>query len=509
MLILASCQSEPAQIERVRRGVIDLRGWNSVTRPIVRLDGDWEFFWNKLAEPDPERHIQPDAFVSVPGVWNQYSVRGDRLPGRGFATYRVTVLLPEGARKLSVLIPATPSSYKLWANRDLLIENGTVVTNESFNIPDYNPGIASWTRDTPSVVLTLQVANYSLIKGGIRDGISLGRSSDISRHRELSLVTESALLGIVMVVMFLLVVHRIAVRKPLTALASLVLFCLFLTAHTALTGETVTLFSFLNGEWIFRLNFFSLLVSAVALVLFQRHDLAWRAGSVLSIVFLSLYGFLAALTLTAPISWIAFTRYVVYPLLIAQESGVMVSLWIRPRHHSRWTRIVHLAGLAGLIGTLLYDYLSLLSEGTSPYGLPYGMTLLAVCILPEIVLQSMIRQNSAESLVQEFVSLREEKNRWERLHGKLKDKIRKIRLKEQNHLRNRAEFFNRFSEREREIIECLLDGLSYRDIAARLFISVKTVNNHAQNIYQKAGVRGRNRLIQYLKKLEPQKFVSG
>jgi DNA-binding NarL/FixJ family response regulator len=50
------------------------------------------------------------------------------------------------------------------------------------------------------------------------------------------------------------------------------------------------------------------------------------------------------------------------------------------------------------------------------------------------------------------------------------------------------------SSREREIADLAASGVPSRDIAARLFISVRTVNNHIQNVYTKLGVRSREKL---------------
>jgi DNA-binding CsgD family transcriptional regulator len=47
------------------------------------------------------------------------------------------------------------------------------------------------------------------------------------------------------------------------------------------------------------------------------------------------------------------------------------------------------------------------------------------------------------------------------------------------------------SKREQEILGLILQGLSYREIQERLFISVNTVKNHIYNIYQKLGVKNR------------------
>jgi DNA-binding CsgD family transcriptional regulator len=54
--------------------------------------------------------------------------------------------------------------------------------------------------------------------------------------------------------------------------------------------------------------------------------------------------------------------------------------------------------------------------------------------------------------------------------------------------------------REREIALFLLQGLSYKEIAAKLFISEKTVNIHVQKIYRKTGVNSRSMLISEFQK---------
>ena len=51
------------------------------------------------------------------------------------------------------------------------------------------------------------------------------------------------------------------------------------------------------------------------------------------------------------------------------------------------------------------------------------------------------------------------------------------------------------SERELEVLGLLVAGLTNREIAERLFISVGTVKTHVHNIYGKLGVSGRPKAI--------------
>lgn len=48
------------------------------------------------------------------------------------------------------------------------------------------------------------------------------------------------------------------------------------------------------------------------------------------------------------------------------------------------------------------------------------------------------------------------------------------------------------TKREHEILELLIDGLSYKEIADKCFISIQTLNSHIKNIYTKLGVHSRS-----------------
>lgn len=52
----------------------------------------------------------------------------------------------------------------------------------------------------------------------------------------------------------------------------------------------------------------------------------------------------------------------------------------------------------------------------------------------------------------------------------------------------------RLTKREKEILQLLIDGLSYKEIAAKCFISPETLNTHIKNIYQKLNVHSRAQL---------------
>jgi DNA-binding CsgD family transcriptional regulator len=51
------------------------------------------------------------------------------------------------------------------------------------------------------------------------------------------------------------------------------------------------------------------------------------------------------------------------------------------------------------------------------------------------------------------------------------------------------------SKRELEVMQCLIQGLSYKEIADQLFISINTVRHHVRHIYQALEVNSRAELM--------------
>jgi DNA-binding NarL/FixJ family response regulator len=60
-----------------------------------------------------------------------------------------------------------------------------------------------------------------------------------------------------------------------------------------------------------------------------------------------------------------------------------------------------------------------------------------------------------------------------------------------------ADDMPRLTERETVVLRMVAKGLSYKDIAARLVISHRTVQNHVQNTLNKLQLHNRVELVRY------------
>jgi DNA-binding NarL/FixJ family response regulator len=57
-----------------------------------------------------------------------------------------------------------------------------------------------------------------------------------------------------------------------------------------------------------------------------------------------------------------------------------------------------------------------------------------------------------------------------------------------------SEEFN-LTEREKEVLKCLVEGMSYKMIAGTCFISIDTVSGHVKNIYRKLQVHSKSQAV--------------
>jgi hypothetical protein len=80
---------------KVQNGILDLRGGILQDNREIKLNGEWEFYWNKLLFSADFSSINPDSvkYISVPALWSTFKYKGKELPANGAATYRMQVLL--------------------------------------------------------------------------------------------------------------------------------------------------------------------------------------------------------------------------------------------------------------------------------------------------------------------------------------------------------------------------------------------------------------------------------
>jgi len=188
VLMLLSCSGCSLREEAApvaRQGVIDLTGWEPARDGPVALDGQWEFYWDRLLTPSDFRgggdSPEMSGFLRLPGFWKNQELDGRRLPGKGQATFRLRLLLGPSAHWLGLRLFSLPAAYRLWANGRLVASAGVVGRSGQAETAERSLVIAGLPDEGGSVDLVLQVSNHYFRRGGVHYPILLGDTDQLGQ----------------------------------------------------------------------------------------------------------------------------------------------------------------------------------------------------------------------------------------------------------------------------------------------------------------------------------------
>jgi hypothetical protein len=156
----------------------------------LNLSGSWLWYDNKLLSP-AELKYNDAVPIDFPGTWN--TTRANES-GQGAATYGLTVILPKGTEQLALDIPQVYSSYILFVDGKEVARNGTPGETPETTTPQWRPQIVPLTLQSDTVQLTMQIANFSHHKGGLKEPLVLSSESMLDQKEFLS--TNGKLLAV-------------------------------------------------------------------------------------------------------------------------------------------------------------------------------------------------------------------------------------------------------------------------------------------------------------------------
>ena len=241
-LALSGCSTQNAQATTLAKaGLINLQQYQ-LKDMAVTLDGEWEFYWNQLLEPDQIRHEKLSAMVSFPSSWNRYQIDGEKVPGFGYATYRLRFLSAED-QILSLKIPKIRTAYILWVNGEEIAKAGAIGTGSEKMIPQYNPQIVSFLSKEGENEIVIQMSNYHMQSGGLLSSIVLGGEEILLSSRYKGLAYELFVFGALSMAGFYHLALFLFRRKDKSALY-FGIFGVLIAFRTLFVGESFAFFAF-------------------------------------------------------------------------------------------------------------------------------------------------------------------------------------------------------------------------------------------------------------------------
>lgn len=184
-------------------------------RGAIRLhDYPWQFYWKQLLSPeDFDNEVKPDLVMQPVTIWNHQIVGGEELGSYGFATYRLRCKLNAYGKRVAIRIPAPLTSYRVYINGELLAEAGKVGKSADDYHPMRRSALLFFRPASNDLDLVIQVANYLVYKGGLREGIEIGYASAMQAYGMRYLAIDLFCIGLIFAIMLYHLLLFLLTRK--------------------------------------------------------------------------------------------------------------------------------------------------------------------------------------------------------------------------------------------------------------------------------------------------------
>lgn len=351
---------------------MDLSGSVIDENTLISLTGEWEFYWEQLLTPG----TYPDAsgngiFVSVPSYWESYRIDGRQLPGKGYGTYALTLILPEGFRSdLCFEVPVFDVAYRLYINGSLMESNGKVGTTRAEEAPWYKPSDFCFRPESDTLQLLLQVSNFHHRRGGFWKSIFAGGPERLQNRMEQMRIYSYSTIGVLFFFFFFFFIFWLFTRKEIIMLyfALTVLGILIRSVNTGLYLSNTFLYT--PWSWQIRMEYLGTYVAHIFGMIFLSHVfhasyMKWpiRINAILfSLAILSLFilqvdQFSYQMLFFQPVLVLFLTYYLVVSLIGTFRGRAMDAIFFVSMAFFLYTLINDIL-LANTAGAIYNNYLS-------------------------------------------------------------------------------------------------------------------------------------------------------
>ena len=407
-------------------GVLDLSEWDLNNNVPVRLDGEWEFYWNRLINPQDfiKDEISDNiSYITLPKIWNGHHSAGKILDGHGFATFRLIIKLDKQIENLALIIPDMATAYKVWANNKLISSNGIVGRNVDDMKPQFFPKSARIPNNSDKIILTLQISNFYHKKGGAWMPITLGTEKKVIKGREINLAIELFLFGSFLVMAFYHFGLFVLRRNDLSPFFFSIV-CLLVGLRVLLVGERflISLYPDFNWEIYQKLEYITFYL-AVAVFLKFLTSLFSEFSKRFAHIIILLSAIFSLFTILTPVRVFSYGMLYYQILTICIYSYVLytfVHILLHKREGAIWTII----GVIVLVITVFVDILAV-NNLISPINIgPIGLFLFI--IFQSVTLSKRFSSTFAklEILSQELLLSNQQKDAFLEAHTKAEQQLK-------------------------------------------------------------------------------------
>ena len=319
-IILSAPSLLYGQTYRAEKGVMDLRNLENKDKFIVNLNGEWEFYWNQMLYPfnfKQDKKPVPDCYGSVPSYWTDYKSGKVKTEKKGYATYRLTILLPPDIKsRLCLDVPIFDSSYDLWLDDMLLTSNGHPGKTKDETIPQYDPVFLRISPLSDTLTILINVSNFHHHRGGFWMPMRIGTFQEINKSNANKWAGDYAAFSLLMgFAFFFLIFFFLSPKDRIMGFFSLVLFSV---ALRPLFTSHFLIYDFINLSWLWtiKLEYLSLFLGICGWTWFTDSLYQSKFIRIVSYIITFVFSVSFLLTIFLPVGLFSYSIFPVYVSIV-------------------------------------------------------------------------------------------------------------------------------------------------------------------------------------------------
>ncbi len=284
IFLVSSCSPAGKAPPKAVKGVLDLREWDFQTDGNLHLDGEWEFYWKEFPIQLEEGILtlpkEKQDFIPVPQTWagfkskrlsNREEEFKSGLPGEGYATYRLKILLGKSFSP-SFRINETCIGSTMYFNGKVIYQLGTIGMDRSTNLASRQNIQYLYFSEADShseIELVIPISNFHHARGGLWNSITMGKKDSILNLQMVNYFQSTFVSGILFIIgIYHLSLYYLHKNNKYTFYFAL--FCLLSFVRSMITGEKIFYFFFPNFsyELSLKIEYWSIYLGALFSFLF-------------------------------------------------------------------------------------------------------------------------------------------------------------------------------------------------------------------------------------------------
>ncbi len=379
LIFVVSCDSNRKKPPTAKNGVLDLRGWDFEKDGIIKLDGEWEFYWKQFLMSKDFDTVKKKHLINVPDNWKGYRWNDSVLPGIGYVSYKLKIKLPPPKGILALKIVPLGTAYNFLVNDIVVGNNGKIGKTIYDVVPQFKSQVLELRDYSDSIEIIVWVSNFHYRKGGIWNSVDLGTSSLIQAKRDLSVCIDllqaggSLFLSLYLLILFF---HRkLEIPALLTGITLIATMIRILSTNEY---YIVNIFPNITWNWVIHLEIGSVYF---ALPLYTAIVYAFFKDEFNKIVFIILqfisYLFVGTVIFLSPYQFSYTVQFMPIPLYVSQLMVIYVC-FIAVRHKKTGAKIILIAYIFS-VTSAINDILFINNYINTFLSASYSFLLIALC----------------------------------------------------------------------------------------------------------------------------------